>query len=49
MALWKGKVSAAPPDPHPEPGVQVGEGSLELGSSDARRSRSPGNVPSPGS
>ncbi len=25
-----------PPDRHPEPGVQVGEGSLTLGSSDAR-------------
>ena len=36
-----------PPDRHPEPGVQVGEGSLTLGSSDARRSRSSGDVPSP--
>ena len=25
-----------PPDRHPEPGVQVGKGSLALGSSDAR-------------
>jgi hypothetical protein len=25
-----------PPGPHPEPGVQVGEGSLALGSSNAR-------------
>lgn len=38
-----------PPDPHPEPGVQVGKGSLTLGSSNARRSRSPSDVPSPGS
>ena len=36
-----------PPNRHPEPGVQVGEGSLTLGSSDARRSRSSGDVPSP--
>src|SRR5574344_440629 len=41
------KVSAKLPGRQPEPGVQVGEGSLALGSSDARRSRSPGNVPSP--
>lgn len=38
-----------PPDRHPEPGVQGGEGSLTLGSSDARRSRSSGNLPSPSS
>ena len=36
-----------PPARHPEPGVQVGEGNLSLGSSDARRSRSIGDVPSP--
>ena len=30
-------------------GVQVGEVNLILGSSDARRSRRPGDVPSPGS
>ena len=36
-----------PPDRHPEPGVQVGEGSLALGSSDARRSRSLGRYTKP--
>lgn len=36
-----------PPDRHPEPGVQVGKSNLTLGSSDARRSRSSGDVSSP--
>ena len=41
------EVSAKPPGRQPEPGVQVGESNLALGSSDARRSRLLGNVSSP--
>ena len=36
-----------PPDRHPEPGVQVGKVNQASGSSDARRSHQPGDVPSP--
>ena len=41
------KVSATLPSSQPEPGVQVGESNLTLGSSNARRSRLLGNVSSP--
>jgi len=36
-----------PPDRHPEPGVQVGKVNQASGSSDARRSHQPVDVPSP--
>ena len=47
--VWGIRCLRMPPDRHPEPGVQVGEGSGASGSSDARRSHQPRNVPSPGS
>ena len=49
VARRRNRCLQMPPGRHPEPGVQGGEGNLTLGSSDARRSRSSGNVPSPGS
>jgi hypothetical protein len=49
QALRVKGVCKAPQDRHPEPGVQVGEVRSTLGSSDARRSRSSTDVPSPSS
>lgn len=43
----KNRCLQMPPVRHPEPEVQVGKSNLSLGSSDARRSRSIGDVSSP--
>ncbi|WP_343292099.1 hypothetical protein AAHN93_07870 [Vandammella animalimorsus] len=46
---WENSVCFDPLDRQPEPEDQVGPVNLALGSSDARRSRSPDDVPNPSS
>ena len=47
QGVYRMRCLRMPPDRHPEPGVQVGKVNQASGSSDARRSHQPGDVPSP--